>query len=97
MELRLFTGASAVDGERRIVATDEGEEIPYEICVLATGSEPVRPPLRGGDDPEILTMRTIENSTRLQNRVGERDRPSSWEAASLDARRRRRCRCVAPR
>jgi len=40
----------------------------------ATGSEPIRPPVPGGDDPEILTMRTVENSTRLQNRVGEGDR-----------------------
>lgn len=36
-----------------------------------------------GDDPDILTMRTIENSTRLQNRVGEADRVSSWGAAFI--------------
>jgi NAD(P)H-nitrite reductase large subunit len=71
VELRLLTGAGAIDRERQIVITDQGEEIPYDICVLATGSEPVRPPIPGGDDPEILTMRTVENSTRLQNRVGE--------------------------
>jgi 3-phenylpropionate/trans-cinnamate dioxygenase ferredoxin reductase subunit len=70
VELRLFTNASAVDRERRIVVTDEGEELTYDVCVLATGSEPVRPPVPGGDDPEILTMRTIENSTRLQERIG---------------------------
>jgi 3-phenylpropionate/trans-cinnamate dioxygenase ferredoxin reductase component len=71
VELRLFTNASAIDRERRIVVADEGEELAYDICVLATGSEPVRPPVPGGNDPEILTMRTIENSTRLQDRVGE--------------------------
>jgi 3-phenylpropionate/trans-cinnamate dioxygenase ferredoxin reductase component len=71
VELRLFTNASAIDRERRVVVTDEGEELAYDFCVLATGSEPVRPPVPGGDDPEILTMRTIENSTRLQERIGE--------------------------
>ncbi|CAN5233268.1 hypothetical protein BH24ACT17_BH24ACT17_04190 [soil metagenome] len=71
VELRLFTNASTIDRERRVVATDEGEELAYDVCVLATGSEPIRPPVPGGDDPEILTMRTLENSTRLQNRVGE--------------------------
>ena len=71
VELRLFATASTIDRERRIVATDQGEELAYDVCVLATGSEPVRPPVPGGDDPEILTMRTIENSTRLQDRVGE--------------------------
>ena len=69
VELRLFTNAGALDRERRIVVTDEGEELAYDVCVLATGSEPVRPSVPGGDDPEILTMRTIENSTRLQERI----------------------------
>jgi 3-phenylpropionate/trans-cinnamate dioxygenase ferredoxin reductase component len=70
VELRLFNNANALERERHVVVTDEGEELAYDICVLATGSEPVRPPFPGGDDPEILTMRTIENSTRLQERVG---------------------------
>jgi 3-phenylpropionate/trans-cinnamate dioxygenase ferredoxin reductase subunit len=72
--LRLLTNAGAIDRERRMVITDEGEELSYDVCVLATGSEPRRPPVPGGDDPEILTMRTIENSTRLQDRAGEGDR-----------------------
>ena len=71
VELRLFATASAIDRERRIVSIGEDEELAYDVCVLATGSEPVRPPVPGGNDPEILTMRTIENSTRLQDRVGE--------------------------
>ena len=71
VELRLLTGVGAIDRERQIVVTDEGEELSFDVCVLATGSEPVRPPIPGGDDPEILTMRTVENSTRLQDRVGD--------------------------
>ncbi len=71
VNLRLLTSVSAIDRERQTVITDEGEELSYDVCVLATGSEPVRPPVPGGDDPEILTMRTVENSTRLQDRVGE--------------------------
>jgi 3-phenylpropionate/trans-cinnamate dioxygenase ferredoxin reductase subunit len=74
VELRLLTSVGAIDRQRQIVITDEGEELSYDACVLATGSEPVRPPVPGGDDPEILTMRTVENSTRLQDRVGEGDR-----------------------
>jgi 3-phenylpropionate/trans-cinnamate dioxygenase ferredoxin reductase subunit len=74
VELRLLTSVGSIDRERQIFITDEGEELSYDVCVLATGSEPVRPPVPGGDDPEILTMRTIENSNRLQDRVGEGDR-----------------------
>lgn len=39
--------------------------------MLATGSEPFRIPVPGADDPEILMMRTIENSERLKSRVSE--------------------------
>lgn len=69
VELRLATSATSLDRERAVVQTEDAE-IPYDACVLATGSEPVRLPVPGGDDPEILVMRTIENSTRLQERAG---------------------------
>ena len=74
VKLRVLTSVGAIARQRQIVITDEGEELSYDVCVLATGSEPIRPPVPGGDDPEILTMRTVENSTRLQDRVGEGDR-----------------------
>ena len=74
VELRTSTVAAGVDRARGVVETDAGEEYPYDACVLATGSEPVRLPIPGGEDPEILVMRTIENSVRLQDRVGPGDR-----------------------
>ena len=70
VDLRLTTRASSVDRDRRVVETEDGE-FPYDVCVLATGSEPVRLPVPGADDPDIMVMRTIENSTRLQARIRE--------------------------
>lgn len=74
VELRLSTVAESLNRERAVVQTDTGEELSYDACVLATGSEPVRIPVPGGDDPEILVMRTVENSTRLRDRAGRGDR-----------------------
>lgn len=74
VELRTATVAANLDRERGVVEADSGEEFSYDACVLATGSEPIRLPIPGGDDPEILVMRTIENSVRLQDRVGAGDR-----------------------
>ena len=74
VELRLSTVVEAVDRERAVVETDTGEQLSYDACVLATGSEPVRIPVPGADDPEILVMRTLENSARLRERVGEGER-----------------------
>ena len=70
IESRLATTVNALDRERRVLETEDGD-VPYDACVLATGSEPIRIPVPGGDDPEILVMRTIENSERLKSRVGE--------------------------
>jgi 3-phenylpropionate/trans-cinnamate dioxygenase ferredoxin reductase component len=73
VELRLDTSVTSLDADRAVVETEDGE-IHYDACVLATGSEPVRLPVPGAVDPEILVMRTLENSDRLRKRVGEGDR-----------------------
>ncbi len=74
VEIRLSTSAAAVHRDWQIVETEDREEIPYDALVLATGSEPIRIPIPGADDPEILVMRTIENSARLQDRAAEGSR-----------------------
>ena len=74
VELRLSTAVESLDRERAVVETDAGEQFSFDACVLASGSEPVRIPVPGADDPEILVMRTLETSARLRGRVGEGDR-----------------------
>ena len=74
VELRTTTLVVKLDRDRGVVETENGEEVPYDACVLATGSEPIRIPIPGADDPEVLVMRTIENSERLQNRANEGSR-----------------------
>jgi 3-phenylpropionate/trans-cinnamate dioxygenase ferredoxin reductase subunit len=74
VELRTTTLVVKLDRDRGIIETENGEEVPYDACVLATGSEPIRIPIPGADDPEVLVMRTIENSERLQSRAGEGSR-----------------------
>ena len=71
VELRLSAVVAGLDGNNQTVEMDDGEKLSYDACVLATGSEPIRLPISGADDPEILVMRTIENSMRLQHRVGD--------------------------
>ena len=71
VELRLSVAVATLDRDDQTVELDDGEELAYDACVLATGSEPIRIPVPGADDPEVLVMRTLENSRRLQGRVGE--------------------------
>ena len=74
VELRTTTLVAGLDRDRGVIETENGEEVPYDACVLATGSEPIRIPIPGADDPEVLVMRTIENSERLQSRADEGSR-----------------------
>jgi 3-phenylpropionate/trans-cinnamate dioxygenase ferredoxin reductase component len=74
VELQTTTLVVKLDRDRGVVETENGEEVPYDACVLATGSEPIRIPIPGAEDPEVLVMRTIENSERLQSRASEGSR-----------------------
>jgi 3-phenylpropionate/trans-cinnamate dioxygenase ferredoxin reductase subunit len=74
VELRTTTLVAGLDRDRGVVEAENGEEIPYDACVLATGSEPIRLPIPGADDPEVLVMRTIRDSERLQSQANEGSR-----------------------
>ena len=73
--VRLETGTWALelDPGARTVTTEEQGELSYDRCVLATGARPKRPGLPGADDPEVHTVRRVEDSDRLrQIEPGER-------------------------
>jgi len=63
--------ALALDTERQTVRVEGHEELPYAACVLATGSEPARLPVPGGDDPGLHTVRTVEDSLALAGTAGQ--------------------------
>ncbi|WP_091298140.1 NAD(P)/FAD-dependent oxidoreductase [Amycolatopsis xylanica] len=66
IDLSLRTEVTALDTEARTVTTSGGEVIDYTTCLLATGSEPARPPIPGADHPDVLTLRTAADSRRLR-------------------------------
>jgi 3-phenylpropionate/trans-cinnamate dioxygenase ferredoxin reductase subunit len=65
IELRPGVRVEELDLDAHVLRTDAGEAVPFGACVLATGSEPVRLPIPGGDDPGLLFMRTITDSERV--------------------------------
>src|SRR3989475_6579042 len=50
----------------RTVTTADGEIIPYDRLVLATGSAPFVPPVPGRDRPHCFVYRTIEDLEAMQ-------------------------------
>lgn len=60
-ELRLKSKAVAIERRTRVVTTADGEQLPYDKLVLATGSYPFVPPIPGRERAGIFVYRTVED------------------------------------
>ena len=74
--LRLGVTATAIDRTGRTVSTSDGSAVPYDRLVLATGSRPLLPPVKGlvdddGGYPERLAaFRTLDDCRRIVGLAG---------------------------
>ena len=59
--LRAGVEVVAIDRERRLVRDCTGAETRYDVCVLATGSDPVVPPIDGSHRGGVHTFRTLRD------------------------------------
>jgi 3-phenylpropionate/trans-cinnamate dioxygenase ferredoxin reductase subunit len=64
--LRRGRRAVALDRAAREVRLEGGQQLAYDACVLATGSQPERPPIEGAQDPGLHTIRTVDDALRLR-------------------------------
>ncbi|MGB6182993.1 MAG: FAD-dependent oxidoreductase, partial [Rhodococcus sp. (in: high G+C Gram-positive bacteria)] len=67
--LRTGVRAASIDRDARTVQTSDGETIPYDALVLATGSYPFVPPIPGHDLDECFVYRTIGDLDRIRARA----------------------------
>jgi assimilatory nitrate reductase electron transfer subunit len=64
VDLRTGVAATAVDRARRVVRT-AGDAIGYDHLVLATGSSPWLPPVRGLDGDTVVPFRDLDDCARI--------------------------------
>jgi len=57
--------AVSIDAGAHEVVLDDGVRVRYEQLLLATGADPVRPPLRGIDLDHVFTVKTGEDTERI--------------------------------
>jgi nitrite reductase (NADH) large subunit len=72
--LRYGCRATTLDIDRRIVGLADGSFLPFAKLVFATGSEPIRPAIRGADTPGVITFRDINDIWNMWHRAGAGDR-----------------------
>lgn len=65
IDLRLGTVVTAIEPAQRRVLLADGAALPFDRLLLATGAEPVRPPIPGADGPQVRTLRSLQDSRAL--------------------------------
>jgi NADPH-dependent 2,4-dienoyl-CoA reductase/sulfur reductase-like enzyme len=69
IDLRLRTRVSRIDaGAREVHLTGEGGHGPlgYDALIVASGADPVRPPVPGLDHPRVFTIRSLDEAIELR-------------------------------
>ena len=59
IELRLNTDVTGIDVRTCEVMVAGGKNLTYDRLLLATGAEPIRLPIPGGDRPHVYTLRSL--------------------------------------
>ncbi|MCX8118149.1 MAG: FAD-dependent oxidoreductase [Desulfobacterota bacterium] len=55
-----------LDVRNRDVLLDNGKKEPFDLLLIATGSSPIRPKIRGAKPDEIHVLRSLEDARRLK-------------------------------
>ncbi|MBI1390801.1 MAG: NAD(P)/FAD-dependent oxidoreductase [bacterium] len=66
IDLRVSERVDHIDLETKHVTTSNGDRFHYDDLVLATGSEPYAPPIRGIDTPGVFFYRTLNDLKNIQ-------------------------------
>jgi len=75
VEIHIGDRVTAIDKDNKTVTSANGVEISYDKLILATGSYPFVPPIKGNDAPGTFVYRTIEDLENMstwgkQSQVG---------------------------
>jgi apoptosis-inducing factor 3 len=61
IDLRLNAKVTGIDPHLKHVTLGEGDKIPFDRLLLATGAEPVRLPIPGADLPHVHVLRSLSD------------------------------------
>jgi NADPH-dependent 2,4-dienoyl-CoA reductase/sulfur reductase-like enzyme/nitrite reductase/ring-hydroxylating ferredoxin subunit len=65
IDLVINTRATALDTMQKKLTTDNGKTYDYDMLLLATGADPVEPPLEGAKPAQVFYLRTFADSKAI--------------------------------
>ncbi|MGY4344171.1 nitrite reductase/ring-hydroxylating ferredoxin subunit [Bradyrhizobium sp. GM7.3] len=74
IDLRLNTNVAAIEAKTRSVTLGNGDRLPFDRLLLATGAEPVRLQIPGADQPHVYTLRSVADSRAIIKAAGSAKR-----------------------
>ena len=74
IDLRLNTNVSGIDPKTRSVTLGNGDKLPFDRLLLATGAEPVKLQISGADQPHVHTLRSVADSRAIIKAAGSAKR-----------------------
>ncbi|MGY8665195.1 FAD-dependent oxidoreductase [Bradyrhizobium sp. UFLA05-109] len=74
INLRLDTSVAELDPKQRHVTLGNGDKVPFDRLLLATGAEPVKLRIPGSDQPHVHTLRSVADSRAIITAAGSAKR-----------------------
>lgn len=66
----LFGRVTAIDSGARMLSLADGSVLPYDRLLIASGAQPVRPPVPGIDLPKVLSCWTLADARAIVAGIG---------------------------
>ena len=71
---RLHTRVDKIDTDRNVAKLEDGEEIEYGKCLLATGASPFIPPITNIDSKGVFAIRTVDDLWAFKDYVADKEK-----------------------
>jgi NADPH-dependent 2,4-dienoyl-CoA reductase/sulfur reductase-like enzyme/nitrite reductase/ring-hydroxylating ferredoxin subunit len=71
IDLQLHAEVSGIDAKARRVTLANGQSLPFDKLLLATGAEPIRLDIPGADQPHVHVLRSLADSRAIIARAKE--------------------------
>jgi nitrite reductase (NADH) large subunit len=62
IKLKLKTRIVGANPQKKVVATEDNEELPYDSLLIATGSHSFIPPIKGSDKKGVFALRDVQDA-----------------------------------